>query len=195
MKPQKWFAPEGQATGQPAGLDPVRLLDKLMKKHKLRPVDLAAELGISKSLLSDIRAYRRGLSKEVIRKLAGRFEVGQESFNSPYNLVHKQKKVNSALQAGGPQNTPPPKKGPRDTATLELLQGRTGMPTIARLNDGRSVTIWNIMPHYFGGAEYAYITTNVKPTIKGQNADIFYTSAIVELIDPATGNKRAAPPV
>jgi antitoxin component HigA of HigAB toxin-antitoxin module len=185
MKPKKWFAPEDQ----PAGLDPVRLLDKLMKKHKLRPVDLAAELGISQSLLSDIRAYRRGLSKEVIRKLAARFEVGQESFSSPYNL--------SALRAGRPQNasSPPQKKGPRDTATLELLQRRTGMPTIATLKDGRSVTIWNIMPHYFGGAEYAFITTNVKPTIKGQNADIFYTSAIAELIDPATGNKLAAPTV
>jgi plasmid maintenance system antidote protein VapI len=125
MKPKKRFAPEDQ----PAGLDPVRLLDKLMKKHKLRPVDLAAELGISKSLLSDIRAYRRGLSKEVIRKLAARFEVGQESFNSPYNLVHKQKNVKSALRAGQPQDAPPRKKGPGDTATLELLQRRTGMPT------------------------------------------------------------------
>jgi hypothetical protein len=32
-------------------------------------VELSAELEISKSLLSDILHYRRGLSREVIRKL------------------------------------------------------------------------------------------------------------------------------
>jgi len=177
---------------QPAGPDPVRLLDKLMIKHKLRPVDLAGELGISQSLLSDIRAYRRGLSKKVIRKLATRFEVGQESFNRSYNLVLQQKTGTSLPRAGRPENAPARKKDPTDTAILQLLQRRTGMPTIARLKDGPSVTIWNIKPHYFIGAEYACITTNVEPRVEGQNADIFYTSDIAELIDPATGNKLAA---
>ena len=67
--------------------DPVKLLDYLMKENKIKAIDLAAELEISKSLVSDILHYRRGLSREVIRKLASRFKVSQELFNKPYKLV------------------------------------------------------------------------------------------------------------
>ena len=67
--------------------DPVELLTYLMKENKLKSVDLANELEISKSLVSDILNYRRGLSREVIRKLASRFKVSQELFNKPYKLV------------------------------------------------------------------------------------------------------------
>jgi hypothetical protein len=90
-----------------------------------------------------------------------------------------------------PQKDPPPKKGPKDTAILELLQRRTGIPTIARMKNGSLITIWNTMPSYFMGAEYAFITTNVKPTIAGEKADVFFTSDIAELIDPATGDSIA----
>jgi transcriptional regulator with XRE-family HTH domain len=166
-----------------------------MRKRKLRAVDLAAELEISESHLSDIRRYRRALSKEVIRKLAARFEVEQERFNRPYTLVSQRKIEKPPGRAGKPQQNPeegtrPParKKGPRDTALLELLQLRTGMPTIARMKDGSSLMIWNFMWSYFFGDEYAYITTNSKPAIEGQNIDICFTSDIGELIDAATGN-------
>lgn len=67
--------------------DPVELLSYLMKENKVKAVDLAAELDISKSLVSDILHYRRGLSREMIRKLATRFKVSQELFNKPYKLV------------------------------------------------------------------------------------------------------------
>src|SRR5580698_3475737 len=50
--------------------DPVELLGYLMKENKMKAVDLAGELQISKSLVSDILHYRRGLSRDVIRKLA-----------------------------------------------------------------------------------------------------------------------------
>jgi HTH-type transcriptional regulator/antitoxin HigA len=40
-----------------------------MEVNKLQPADLASILGVGKSLVSDILNYRRGLSKEVIRKL------------------------------------------------------------------------------------------------------------------------------
>jgi len=149
------------------GLGPVELLERLMKQRKLRGVDLAAELGISESLLSDIRGYRRGLSKEVIRKLAARFEVEQEGFNRPYNLVSQRKIEKPPDRAGKPQQNPTPKKGPKDKPILELLQLRTGMPTIVRMKDGSLVS---------------------KPAIEGEDIDICYTSDIVELIDPATGN-------
>jgi HTH-type transcriptional regulator / antitoxin HigA len=67
--------------------DPVELLSYLMRENKVKATELAIELNISKSLVSDILHYRRGLSREVIRKLASRFKVSQELFNKPYKLV------------------------------------------------------------------------------------------------------------
>jgi HTH-type transcriptional regulator/antitoxin HigA len=67
--------------------DPVELLDYLMKENKVKGVDLAKELEISKSLVSDILNYRRALSRDIIRKLAARFKVSQELFNRPYKLI------------------------------------------------------------------------------------------------------------
>src|ERR1700749_2346132 len=55
-----------------AETDPVELLDYLMKENKIKATDLAKELEISNSLVSDIINYRRALSKENIRKLAAR---------------------------------------------------------------------------------------------------------------------------
>jgi HTH-type transcriptional regulator/antitoxin HigA len=82
--------------------DPIELLSYLMKENKLKAVDLAAELEISKSLVSDILHYRRGLSREVIRKLASRFKVSQELLNKPYKLVSP---VNSHLRDASVMNT------------------------------------------------------------------------------------------
>jgi HTH-type transcriptional regulator / antitoxin HigA len=71
--------------------DPVELLAYLMKENKLRATALAAELEFSKSLLSDILHYRRGFSREIIRKLSARFKVSQELFNRPYKLTLPEK--------------------------------------------------------------------------------------------------------
>ncbi|HEX2630235.1 MAG TPA: hypothetical protein VHM26_14510 [Chitinophagaceae bacterium] len=57
-----------------------------MKDHKLRATDLANFLQISKGYMSDILNYKKGFSKEVIRKLADRFKVQQEVFNRKYKL-------------------------------------------------------------------------------------------------------------
>ena len=81
--------------------DPVELLSYLMKENKVKATDLAAELDVSKSLVSDILHYRRGLSREVIRKLASRFKVSQELFNKPYKLV-------PAVNAAGMTSTAKP---------------------------------------------------------------------------------------
>lgn len=67
--------------------NPVELLSYLMKENKLKATDLANELGVGKSLISDILHYRRGISRDIIRKLASRFKVSQELFNKPYKLV------------------------------------------------------------------------------------------------------------
>jgi len=82
--------------------DPIELLRYLMNENALKSVNLAKTLGISPSLMSDILNYRRGLSKEIIRKLAERFKVSQELFNRPYKLVAS---VNARLKDAGAMNT------------------------------------------------------------------------------------------
>lgn len=67
-------------------VDPITLLKYMMQNHKMKPVDLARLLGISKSLMSDLLNYRRAISKVMVRKLAERFGLQQEAFNRPYWL-------------------------------------------------------------------------------------------------------------
>jgi HTH-type transcriptional regulator/antitoxin HigA len=95
---EKW----DQAHNAFAETDPIELLTFLMKENSLKAVDLATNLGVSKSLISDILHYRRGLSREVIRKLATHFKVSQELFNRPYKLVSP---VNSHLRDASVMNT------------------------------------------------------------------------------------------
>jgi HTH-type transcriptional regulator/antitoxin HigA len=68
-------------------IDPIRLLHSFMEDHKLRPKDLVTILGVSKGYVSEILHYKKGLSKDVIRRLAEYFKVNQEAFNRPYKLV------------------------------------------------------------------------------------------------------------
>jgi len=76
-------------------MEPIKLLKYLMDNHNLSNNDLADELGIGKSAVSQILSYKKGLSKEVIRKLANRFKVSQEAFNQITTLkVDKKKSVN-----------------------------------------------------------------------------------------------------
>ena len=81
-------------------LDPIQILRSFMNEGDLRAMDLVEILGISKGYVSDILNYKKGLSKDVIRKLANHFKVSQEAFNRPYELsnVHKsQRKQTKAL--------------------------------------------------------------------------------------------------
>jgi len=68
-------------------LDPVQLLHSLMQDHNMKAKNLVELLGISKGYVSDILNYKKGLSKDVIRKLADHFKMSQEAFNRPYKLV------------------------------------------------------------------------------------------------------------
>jgi HTH-type transcriptional regulator / antitoxin HigA len=61
--------------------DPVGLLHHLMQKNGIKPADLATELGVSRSLVSDILHQRRGFSSTITRRLSERFKVPQELFN------------------------------------------------------------------------------------------------------------------
>ena len=64
--------------------DPVKLLVSLMEGHELNSKKLAEILGISKGLMSDILNYKKGFSKDIIRRLATYFKVSQDAFNRPY---------------------------------------------------------------------------------------------------------------
>src|SRR6056297_2699837 len=67
-------------------LDPIELLKYLMKENNLKAKDIVRILNLSKSTVSKILNYHKGLSKETIRKLSDYFNVSQEAFNRPYNL-------------------------------------------------------------------------------------------------------------
>jgi HTH-type transcriptional regulator / antitoxin HigA len=67
--------------------DPIIMLRSFMQDHNLKPQDMTQILGISKGYVSDILNYKKGLSKDVIRKLADYFKVRQEAFNRPYDLA------------------------------------------------------------------------------------------------------------
>ena len=67
-------------------VDPITLLRSLMDDHHLKPKDLVDILEVSKGYVSEILNYKKGLSKEVIRKLASHFKLSQEAFNREYKL-------------------------------------------------------------------------------------------------------------
>ena len=83
-------------------LSPVQLLHSLMDEHNVKAKDLVEILDISKGYVSDILNYKKGLSKDVIRKLAERFKISQEAFNRPYKLVVPE---NSHLRNASVMNT------------------------------------------------------------------------------------------
>jgi len=82
--------------------DPISLLRSLMHDHNLKPQDMTGILGITKGYVSDILNYKKGLSKDVIRKLADHFKVRQEAFNRPYKLNSP---VNAHLRNASVMNT------------------------------------------------------------------------------------------
>lgn len=67
-------------------VDPIQLLKSLMKENNINQNNLSEFLRISKGHLSDILNYKKGLSKNIIRKLSEKFKVRQEAFNRNYKL-------------------------------------------------------------------------------------------------------------
>ena len=69
------------------GLTPVDLLKALMSENGYTGTGLSRELNISKSIISDIINYKRGFSKDVIRKISKKFGIGEQSFFKEYELI------------------------------------------------------------------------------------------------------------
>jgi HTH-type transcriptional regulator/antitoxin HigA len=82
MLSEKWDGEHSTFTA----LNPVELLKAMMDDHKLRAREIAAIAEVGKSTISEILHYRKGFSKDIIRKIAGHFKLSQEAFNQPYQL-------------------------------------------------------------------------------------------------------------
>jgi len=70
-----------------ATLDPIALIKHLMVEHQLKAKDMVDIMGVSKGMVSDILNKKKGMSKEVIRKVAAHFALSQEALNKPYDLI------------------------------------------------------------------------------------------------------------
>jgi HTH-type transcriptional regulator / antitoxin HigA len=166
--------------------DPVEFLRSLMEQNNIKASDLAARVGISKSLLSDILHYRRRLSRVVIRKLSSALNVSQELLNKPYNLTPTPNYSNSRQRV----NQPEPQTLTRyreDQPLIQLLEERTGKATVARLKSGQEIAIWDVMSGRRLRDPCAYLITNVKTEVEGAESDTLFTSEICELIDRESG--------
>ena len=69
--------------------NPIELLKELMAENHLKATNLIEILDLSKGTISKILNYRKGLSKDSIRKLSNYFKVSQDAFNRPYELVRE----------------------------------------------------------------------------------------------------------
>ncbi len=73
-------------------MDPIQLLKYIMETKNLNQANLVSILEINKSAVSQILNYKRGLSKEIIRKLSLHFKMTQEAFNRSYPLASEANK-------------------------------------------------------------------------------------------------------
>src|SRR6188508_807843 len=64
-------------------MDPIQLIKSFMRDHKMNATDLVELLGISKGYVSDILNYKKGLSKEVIRKLSTNSRFARKHSTAP----------------------------------------------------------------------------------------------------------------
>lgn len=115
--------------------DPIELLKCLMKAHQLKSVDLVKILGIQRSAISQILFYKKGLSKDVIRKLSEHFKLSQEAFNRSYELIPSlnkrtiaERKNETALLLSNPNNAKF-----LNESIQEIEQGKTISYTIDEL--------------------------------------------------------------
>lgn len=70
----------------PKADDPICLLKILMTENNLKAKDLVNILNLSKGTVSKILNYKKGLSKNSIRKLSQHFKLNQKELNQAYSL-------------------------------------------------------------------------------------------------------------
>ena len=79
-------------------LDPVQMIRAILEANNLKPKDLADILDLSKGTISKMLNYKKGLSKDTIRKLSSHFKVDQKAFNRPYELKNASNATNKLLK-------------------------------------------------------------------------------------------------
>jgi len=67
-------------------LNPVELLRALLGDANMTQSELSKAINVSKQLISDVLAYRRNISKDMVYKLAAFFSMSPEAFSRPYEL-------------------------------------------------------------------------------------------------------------
>ena len=70
----------------PKANDPICLIKALMTENNLKAKDLVQILNLSKGTVSKILNYKKGLSKNSIRKLSEHFKLNQKELNQAYSL-------------------------------------------------------------------------------------------------------------
>ncbi|MDA7502307.1 helix-turn-helix domain-containing protein [Chitinophagales bacterium] len=68
--------------------NPVELLKGLLIEGGISNTQLATELDVSKQLITEILAYRKNISKKMVRKLAAHFALREEAFSAEYELLN-----------------------------------------------------------------------------------------------------------
>lgn len=71
---------------KPKDFSPVDYLELIMKNKNLNASGLAREIGVGKSLISQILNYKKGFSINIIRKISEKFKVNADVFLKSYDL-------------------------------------------------------------------------------------------------------------
>ena len=70
-------------------MNPVELLEYILKEEGLSKSQIARELKVSRQLITDIIMYRRNISKIMVIKLAKRFNMRPIAFGREYKLKNR----------------------------------------------------------------------------------------------------------
>ncbi|HEY5247750.1 MAG TPA: hypothetical protein VIJ15_04745 [Dermatophilaceae bacterium] len=77
---------------------------------------------------------------------------------------------------------------PRDADLIRLLVAHAGAETQVTLHSRRVLHVINIAWGYDTGDAYAHVTTNTSPAIEDRTVAFFYTSDVLKVTDPASGD-------
>ncbi len=70
---------------------------------------------------------------------------------------------------------------PVDRELIALLRDSDGLLLELALDDGRAIRVFNIAWGYDMGDAHAHVTTNISPSIDGEDIDFFFTHEVLEV--------------
>jgi hypothetical protein len=81
----------------------------------------------------------------------------------------------------------------RDGEVLAALRASDGCATEVQLRDGRSLRVWNVAWGYDAGDSWAHITTNISPSVTGEQVDYFYSHQVDRIAESDSGRLLLGP--